>query len=70
MASPYERVRVEDPDTGHQFTTTAAHAANANLKVLTGKDAVDKNGRVLPPLHRTDKAGQSAPRSNNNTQEK
>lgn len=60
MTSVYERVRVEDPSTGHQFTTTRVHAETAGLTVLD--KAADKNGRPIPALTRTDLAGHPAPR--------
>lgn len=63
MASPYELVRVEDP-AGNQFTTTRVVAENKEhqLKVLD-KPATDSNGVAIPTTYRTNKAGQSSPRS-------
>lgn len=62
MASPHDLVRVEDPNTGHQFTTSRAFADSAEFKVLSAKKATDEKGRPLPATPRTDKAGQPAPR--------
>jgi hypothetical protein len=49
-------IRAEDPDSGHQFSTSAAYAKAKGLKVL-GKPATDRFGRTLPAVYRTDKAG-------------
>lgn len=62
MASPYDLVRVEDPTTGHQWTTTRAATDGTDLKVLN-KAATNEKGRPLPALPRTDKAGKPAPRN-------
>lgn len=43
-------VRVKDPDTGHEFTTTRARAERAGLRVLD-KDAVDAFGAPLRTKH-------------------
>ena len=43
-------VRVKDPDTGHEFTTSRARADQAGLRVLD-KDAADHFGRPLPAKH-------------------
>lgn len=61
MTAVYERVRVEDPSTGHQFTTTSVHAKSAGLKVLD-KGTADNIGRPVPARPRTNKAGRPAPR--------
>lgn len=61
MTAVYEPVRVEDPSTGHQFTTTSVHAATAGLKVLN-KAIRDDTGRPIPARPRTTKAGRPAPR--------
>ena len=61
MTAVYERVRVEDPSTGHQFTTTRVHATTAGLTVLD-KDITDSVGRPIPARPRTNKAGRPAPR--------
>lgn len=61
MTAVYVPVRVEDPSTGHQFTTTSVHAESAGLKVLD-KATRDKNGRSIPARPRRSKAGRSAPR--------
>ena len=70
MASPYDLVRVEDPSTGHQFTTTRAATAGTDFKVLSGKAATTDKGAPLPGLPRTDKAGQPAPRKSNTDSKK
>lgn len=44
-----EFVRVKDPDTGHEFTTSAAFAERVGLTPLSGKDTVDVDGKPLPP---------------------
>lgn len=69
MASPYDLVRVEDPSTGHQFTTTRAATAGTDFKVLT-KPATDDKGSPLPALPRTDKAGRPAPRKSDSIESK
>lgn len=61
MTSVYVPVRVEDPSTGHQFTTSNVHAATAGLTVLD-KDVSDNTGRSIPARPRTNKAGRPAPR--------
>lgn len=61
MTAVYERVRVEDPSTGHQFTTTTVHAKRAGLTVLD-KATADEIGRPVPARPRTNKAGRPAPR--------
>lgn len=61
MTAVYKRVRVEDPSTGSQFTTTSVHAKNAGLKVLD-KSTTDSIGRAIPARPRTNKAGRPAPR--------
>ncbi|CAM0554246.1 hypothetical protein EHLJMEHL_05037 [Vreelandella titanicae] len=38
MASAYELVRVEDPSTGHQYTTSRAHAESAGLTRPQGQE--------------------------------
>ena len=43
-------VRVKDPDTGHEFTTTKARADKAGLRVLD-KDAAGPFGLPLPAKH-------------------
>lgn len=45
-----ERVRVKDPVSGHEFTTTKAHAEGSGLTVLD-TEAVDSFGRDIPPVH-------------------
>lgn len=45
-----EFVRVKDPDTGHEFTTTKARADRAGLRVLD-KPAVDALGAPLAGKH-------------------
>ena len=47
-----ELVRVSDPVTGHQFTTTRARAERAGLRVLD-KDAADAFGTPLAAKHNT-----------------
>lgn len=47
-------VRVKDPTTGHEFTTSAQRAKNAGLQVLS-KPAVDRYGRVRPTTYHTPK---------------
>lgn len=51
-------VRAKGPD-GAEFTIDeqAAKAMGEDVKILTGKDAVDGNGRPLPFKPVTDKAG-------------
>lgn len=44
------RVRVKDPVSGHEFTTTADFAASCSLTVLE-EPAVDGFGRDLPAKH-------------------
>jgi len=61
MTAVYELVRVEDPSTGHQFTTTRVHAKSAGLRVLD-KGTTDSIGRPIPARPRTNKAGRPAPR--------
>lgn len=65
-SSPYELVRVEDPSTGHQFTTSRVHAQTSGLKVLTGKAATTDAGRPVRSRRRTNKAGKPAPRNKSN----
>ena len=43
-----EYVRVKDPISGHEYTTSSADAKNSGLTVLEKKDAVDQIGRPLP----------------------
>lgn len=43
-----EFVRVKDPVSGHEFTTSAGNAANLRLEVLKSKPALDPFGRHLP----------------------
>mgnify|MGYP006967509645 CR=1 FL=1 len=62
MASAYELVRVEDPSTGHQYTTSRAHAESAGLTVLKGKKAANSRGKALRALPRTTKGREPAPR--------
>ena len=45
-----ERVRVKDPVSGHEFTTTRDHAEGSGLTILN-TDAVDSFGRDLPTVH-------------------
>jgi len=45
-----EFVRVKDPDTGHEYTTTTKRAERAGLRVLD-KDAVDAFGAPLAAKH-------------------
>ena len=45
-------VRVKDPDTGHEFTTTRARAEKAGLRVLD-KPAADAFGKPLRAKHNT-----------------
>ena len=59
-ASPYDRVRVEDPASRGQITVTRAVAEKKNLKEVHGK-AVDSDGRPLAAKHRSDKAGTQPP---------
>lgn len=47
-----DSVRVKDPDTGHEFTTTSARAEKAGLRVLD-KPAVDAFGKPLRAKHNT-----------------
>lgn len=56
--NPLEVVRVKDPTSGAEYSTTRAHAKNAGLEVLDGKAAVDDYGRLIPTKPRTDLAGQ------------
>lgn len=49
--------RFKDPSTGHEYTLDEAYGKSIGLTFLSSKDAVDVNGRPLPPKHRTDKAG-------------
>ena len=67
-SSPYALVRVEDPSTGHQFTTSRAHAQASGLAVLTGKAATTDTGRPVRSRRRTNKAGQPAPRKSTKEQ--
>ena len=43
-------VRVKDPDTGHEFTTSRARAEKAGLRVLD-KAAADAFGKPLRAKH-------------------
>lgn len=43
-----EYVRVKDPISGHEYTTSSTDAKNSGLTVLEKKDAVDQIGRPLP----------------------
>lgn len=52
-------VRAKDPVSGHEFTTSAAHAESAGLSVID-KDAVDSFGRVLPAKPNISKGGTSS----------
>lgn len=51
-----EFVRVKDPTSGHEYTTSAEHAEAAGLTVLK-KDAVDDFGRTLPAKINTPSKG-------------
>lgn len=46
--SEIEYVRVKDPVSGHEFTTSSINAENSGLTVLEKKEAVDQIGRPLP----------------------
>lgn len=48
-----ELVRVKDPDTGHEFSTSRVHAEAAGLTVLD-KIAADAGGYALPGKHYVD----------------
>jgi hypothetical protein len=54
-----ERVRVKDPVSGHEFTTTRDHAESNGLTVLD-RPAVDAFGRDVPAKHNVTKAGAPA----------
>lgn len=68
-ASPYDLVRVQDPISGAEYTTTVAVAEAADLTVLD-KKPLDDFGRPAAPLPRTDLAGQPvAPQINTSEKE-
>ena len=56
-----ERVRVKDPVSGHEYTTTEEHATAQGLTVLKDRSAVDAYGRDIPAKTNVDKAGKPAP---------
>lgn len=66
-----EYVRVKDPVSGHEFTTSAEWAKSADLSVVD-KAAVDEIGRVLPskPNIRARKGNQSEGKSEDTNKEK
>lgn len=68
-----EYVRVKDPVSGHEFTTSAEWAKSADLTVVD-KAAVDDIGRVLPSKPnirpRSDKGNPSKDQSEDTTKEK
>lgn len=67
-ASPYDLVRVHDPVSGAEYTTSRAAAEGSDLEVLEDREPLDGFGRPADPLPRTDKAGRSvAPRTKKET---
>ena len=60
-----DRVRVKDPVSGHEFTTTVDHVAGApELQVLKGRPAVDQFGDNLPPKLRVPTKGAEPEKEN------
>ena len=57
-ASPYDLVRVHDPVSGAEYTTSRAAAESSGLTVLDKKDPLDAFGRPASPLPRTNLAGE------------
>lgn len=53
-SGPY---RVVDEGTGHQVTVAVVRPG---MKVLDGEQAVDENGRFVPPVYADAKAAKSA----------
>lgn len=56
-ASPYDLVRVQDPVSGSEYTTSRAAAESSELTVLD-KNPLDPFGRPASPLPRTNLAGE------------
>ena len=50
-------VRCKDPRSGDEFTVDEVTARSMGVTVLDKKDAVDVNGRPLPPKKNTHKGG-------------
>jgi hypothetical protein len=53
-------VRVKDPVSGAEFTTSEEWAESAGLTVLKDKDAVDHTGRTVETKYNTTKSGETA----------
>lgn len=69
-ASPYDLVRVQDPVSGSEYTTSRAAAESSGLAVLDDKEPFDAFGRPASPLPRTNLAGQPvAPQTNTSEKE-
>lgn len=58
---PTEFVRVKDPDTKHEYSAPRRFAEASSLEVLPDKEAVDENGRPLPPKHHVELAKAETP---------